>query len=180
MWHTLTKLGYLRSLMPIETNNSTAHGIITNKIIPKATKVVNMQITKIKNNSDFIGKWEKNFATYRTKHHPGQYSLQCQQKLWTKSWMCKQQAANHHVQTSELECQHPEHLQKCAEISEILTQTLGNGQMIPSRSNAQMSSYGITSKIWFDWFEQSHRMLIAILWNSQMNTDNKDKLIIIV
>ena len=42
MWHTIIAVGYLQPSTPMQTENSTAYGVVWNKIIPKATKVMDM------------------------------------------------------------------------------------------------------------------------------------------
>ncbi len=41
---TLEELGHPQPRTPIQTNNSTAHKLLTNKILPKALKAMDMQI----------------------------------------------------------------------------------------------------------------------------------------
>ena len=40
--HVLTELGHPQPPTPIQTDNSTAFGVVMNKIIPKATKAMNV------------------------------------------------------------------------------------------------------------------------------------------
>ena len=42
MQQTLHELGHLQPLMPVQTDNSMTFGMVMNKIIPKATKGMNM------------------------------------------------------------------------------------------------------------------------------------------
>ena len=42
IWNTLIEMGHPQPPTPIQTDNSTAFGIVTNKIIPKVTKAMDM------------------------------------------------------------------------------------------------------------------------------------------
>ncbi len=42
MQRTLEELGHPQPRTPIQTNNSTAHALLTNKILPKALKAMDM------------------------------------------------------------------------------------------------------------------------------------------
>jgi hypothetical protein len=62
---TLKELGYPQTRTPIQTNNSTAHALLTNKILPKALKAMDMQSTgsgamKPKDNLGITGDQEHN------------------------------------------------------------------------------------------------------------------------
>jgi hypothetical protein len=57
-------MGHPQSQTPIQTGNSTAEGIMNNKVQPKQTKAMDMLstgyvIAKLKADSEFIGGWEK-------------------------------------------------------------------------------------------------------------------------
>jgi hypothetical protein len=43
MRRTLEKLGHPQTQTPIQTNNSTTHALLTNKILPKALKAIDMR-----------------------------------------------------------------------------------------------------------------------------------------
>ncbi len=43
MQRTLKEIGHLQTCTPTQTNNLTAHAILTNKILPKALKAMNMR-----------------------------------------------------------------------------------------------------------------------------------------
>ena len=43
MQHTLEEMGHLQMRTPIQTNNLTAHTLLTNKILPKVLKTMDMQ-----------------------------------------------------------------------------------------------------------------------------------------
>jgi hypothetical protein len=42
LWQILTKMGHLQPRTPIQTNNTTAEGVINNKIQPKQTRAMDM------------------------------------------------------------------------------------------------------------------------------------------
>jgi hypothetical protein len=42
MWRTLEKMGHPQTRTPIQTDNSTAHALLTNKIMPNALKAVDI------------------------------------------------------------------------------------------------------------------------------------------
>jgi hypothetical protein len=43
MQRTLEEMGHPQTRTPIQTNNSTAHALLTNKIMPKASKTMDMR-----------------------------------------------------------------------------------------------------------------------------------------
>jgi hypothetical protein len=76
MQRTLEELGHLQPRTPIQTDNSTAHALLTNKILPKALKAMDMQFHWLRCRSKqdqhrFYWRPEtQNIADYYTKHHP--------------------------------------------------------------------------------------------------------------
>ena len=74
---TLEELGHPQPRTPIQTDNSTAHGLINNKIIAKATKSIDMNFHWLRcrdSQGQFRYYWRpgtSNLADYWTKHHPG-------------------------------------------------------------------------------------------------------------
>ena len=74
--HTLAEMGHLQPPTPIQIDNYTAYGVIMNKIIPKATKVMDMNfhwLSDCKQQHQFRFYWrpgKTNDANYWTKHHP--------------------------------------------------------------------------------------------------------------
>ena len=76
MRKTLEELGHPQPLTPIQTDNSTAYGVINNKIQPKATKAMDMRFYWLKDRESqgqFHYHWrpgKENMADYWTKHHP--------------------------------------------------------------------------------------------------------------
>jgi hypothetical protein len=79
MWWTLEELGHLQPRTPIQTNNSTAHALLTNKILPKALKAMDMQFHWLRCRAaqdQFCYYWRpgtQNLADYWTKHHPASH-----------------------------------------------------------------------------------------------------------
>ncbi len=71
----LAKMGHPQPPTPIQTNNSTAEGVVNNKIQPKRTKLMDMQFHWLRNRAtqqQFRFYWRpggKNYADYYTKHH---------------------------------------------------------------------------------------------------------------
>lgn len=73
--HTLEELGHPQGRTPIQTDNSTAYGIVNNKIQPKQTKAMDMRFYWLKDREAqnfFQFHWKpgkNNMADYWTKHH---------------------------------------------------------------------------------------------------------------
>ena len=76
MRKTLEELGHPQPPTPVQTDNSTAYGVINNKIQPKATKAMDMRFYWLKDRESreqFKYYWrpgKSNLADYFTKHHP--------------------------------------------------------------------------------------------------------------
>ena len=76
MRKTLEELGHPQPATPVQTDNSTAYGVINNKIQPKATKAMDMRFYWLKDRESvdqFRYYWKPgktNLADYWTKHHP--------------------------------------------------------------------------------------------------------------
>jgi hypothetical protein len=72
---TLEELGHPQPQTPIQTDNSTAYGVINNKIQPKATKAMDMRFYWLKDRESieqFKYHWstgKNNTADYWTKNH---------------------------------------------------------------------------------------------------------------
>ena len=67
----LHELGHPQPLMPIQTDNSTTYGVLTNKIIPKAMKAMDMHFHWLYNQEQqkqFQFYWQGGKINY-TKHH---------------------------------------------------------------------------------------------------------------
>jgi hypothetical protein len=75
MGHLLKEMDHKQPPTPIQTDNSTAHGVVTNNIQPHCTKAMNMQFHWLRCR-DFQGQFRyywrpgpNNQANYWTKHH---------------------------------------------------------------------------------------------------------------
>jgi hypothetical protein len=73
---TLIELGHPQSRTPMQTDNATAHALLTNKILPKTLKDMDMRFHWLwcrKAQGQFCYYWRpgtQNLADYFTKHHP--------------------------------------------------------------------------------------------------------------
>jgi hypothetical protein len=76
MGQMLTELGHIQPRTPMQTNNAMAHALLTNKLLPKALKAMDMRFHWLRccNAQDqFHYYWRssiQNLADYFTKHHP--------------------------------------------------------------------------------------------------------------
>jgi hypothetical protein len=76
MRQTLNELGHPQPRTPIQTDNATAHALLTNKILPKALKAMDMRFHWLQcrdAQGQFHYYWRpgtQNLADYFTKHHP--------------------------------------------------------------------------------------------------------------
>ena len=80
MRKTLEELGHKQPRTPMWTDNSTAIGVVSNKIQPKQTKAMDMRFHWLRC-KDLQGKFRyywlpgaKNWADYWTKHHSAQHN----------------------------------------------------------------------------------------------------------
>jgi hypothetical protein len=79
MRQTLVKLGHPQPLTPMQTDNSTANALLTNKIMPKALKAMDMRFHWLRCRNaqgQFRYYWRpstQNLADYFTKHHPASH-----------------------------------------------------------------------------------------------------------
>jgi hypothetical protein len=79
MRHMLEKLGYPQPPTPIQTDNKTANDLLTNKIMPKALKAVDMHfhwLQYCKAQGQLRYYWRpgtQNLVNYFTKHHPASH-----------------------------------------------------------------------------------------------------------
>ena len=73
---TLIELGHAQPRTPMQTDNATAHPLLTNKILPKALKAMDMHFHWLRcrnTQGQFRYYWRpgtQNLADYFTKHHP--------------------------------------------------------------------------------------------------------------
>ena len=76
MRQTLIELGHPQPRTPMQTDNATAHALLTNKNLPKALKAMDMRFRWLKcreAQGQFRYYWRpgtQNLADYFTKHHP--------------------------------------------------------------------------------------------------------------
>jgi hypothetical protein len=79
MRHTIKELGHPQPPQPMQTDNQTAHVLLTSKIVPKALKAMDMRFHWLqccKAQGQFRNYWRpgtQNLADYFTKHHPTNY-----------------------------------------------------------------------------------------------------------
>ena len=75
----LEELGHKQPPTPMQTDNSTAEGVINNKVQPKRTKAMDMRFHWLRDREcqkQFRFYWRPgtvNIADYWTKHHPGSH-----------------------------------------------------------------------------------------------------------
>ena len=79
MRKTLEEMGHPQPRTPIQTDNSTAHALLTNRILPKALKAMDMRFNWLRCR-DAQGQYRfywrpgtQNLADYWTKHHPASH-----------------------------------------------------------------------------------------------------------
>jgi len=76
MRQMLIELGHPQPRTPMQTDNATAHALLTNKILPKALKAMDMHFHWLQcqdAQGQFCYYWRpgtQNLADYFTKHHP--------------------------------------------------------------------------------------------------------------
>ncbi len=91
MRHTLEELGHPQHWTPIQTNNATAHALLTNKILPKALKAMDMQFHWLRCRSaqdQYRVYWSpgtQNLADYWMKHHPKNHHKSFQPQILTSA-----------------------------------------------------------------------------------------------
>ena len=90
MRHTLEELGHPQGRTPIQTDNSTAHGVINGKIQPKQTKAMDMRYYWLKDREAqnfFQFHWKpgkNNLADYWTKHHAAIHHANIRKQILSK------------------------------------------------------------------------------------------------
>ena len=84
---TLEELGYQQPPTPVQTDNSTAHGVINGKIQPKQTNAMDMRFYWLRDREAqkiFQFHWKPgkhNLADYWTKHHAAIHHEQIRQQI---------------------------------------------------------------------------------------------------
>ena len=86
----LTEMGHPQPKTPIQTDNTTAEGVINNKIQPKRTKAMDMRFHWLRDREaqdQFKIYWRPggtNLADYFTKHHPPAHHVNVRAEFLTK------------------------------------------------------------------------------------------------
>jgi ABC-type sulfate transport system substrate-binding protein len=86
----LTEMGHPQPRTPIQTDNSTAEGVINNKIQPKRTKAMDMRFhwLRCREAQEQIRVYwrpgKTNLADYFTKHHPPMHHVNVRSEFLTK------------------------------------------------------------------------------------------------
>ena len=89
MRQTLEELGHPQPLTPMQTDNATAQALLTNKIMPKALKAMDMRFHWLRcrnTQGQFRYYWRpgtQNLADYFTKHHPASHHMQVRPTVLT-------------------------------------------------------------------------------------------------
>ena len=85
----LKEMGHRQPATPLQTDNTTAEGVINNKIQPRRTKAIDMRFHWLRDRKtllQFCIYWRSgkfNLADYFTKHHPVSHHRSVQGKLLT-------------------------------------------------------------------------------------------------
>ena len=88
---TLEELSHLQPKTPMQTDNSTANGMLNNTITPKSTKSIDMQLQWMRcrdAQGQFRFYWRpgtQNWGDYWTKHHPEIYHRVFRKNILTSS-----------------------------------------------------------------------------------------------
>ena len=180
--HTLVETGHHQTPTQVQTNNLTAYGVVTNKIIPRATEVMDMHFHWLHDQEQqqhFHFYWwpgKTNFTDYETKHHPAihhklvtvffntsrknkrpkQHQQKCE-RWWKMALM-------HHQNKSVSNCK------GVLKSPNSLTPALGNEQMVHKKGNIQMLSHGRTSKLW------NHHITKSLVVNFEPATNKNDNI----
>ena len=92
---TLEEMGHPQPKTPMQTDNSTAMGVVANKIQPKRTKAMDMRFHWLRcrnSQGQFRYYWmpgAKNWADYWTKHHSAQHHRDMRPEFLTNSQVVK-------------------------------------------------------------------------------------------
>jgi hypothetical protein len=84
---TLEELGHPQTQTPMQTDNSTAHALLTNKILPKVLKAMDMRFHWLRCHNaqgQFRYYWRpgtQNLADYWMKHHPARHHTAFHQQI---------------------------------------------------------------------------------------------------
>ena len=86
---TLEELGHPQPRTPMQTDNATAHALLTNKILPKALKAMDMRFHWLRDRAaqkQYRFYWRpgtQNLADYFTKHHPASHHKSFRSQILT-------------------------------------------------------------------------------------------------
>ncbi len=89
MQRTLEEMGHPQPRTPIQTDNLTAHALLTNKILPKALKAMDMRFHWLRcrgAQDQYRFYWRpgtQNLADYWTKHHPASHHKSVRPQILT-------------------------------------------------------------------------------------------------
>ena len=93
MRHLLEEMGHKQPPTPIQTDNSTAHGVVTNNIQPRRTKAMDMRFHWLRcrdSQSQFRYYWRPgpdNLADYWTKHHCAAHHIEKRPTILTSKFI---------------------------------------------------------------------------------------------
>ena len=91
----LNKMGHEQPRTPIQTDNSTALGVVTNNIQPRRTKAIDMRFYWLQcrdAQGQFKYYWRPgptNLANYWTKHHPTSHHVKKRASILTPNYILK-------------------------------------------------------------------------------------------
>jgi hypothetical protein len=87
----LEEMGHPQPKTPIQTDNSTAHALLTNKFLPKALKAMDMRFHWLRcraGQDQYRYYWQpgtQNLADYWTKHHPASHHKSFRPQILTST-----------------------------------------------------------------------------------------------
>ena len=93
MRHLLEEMGHKQPPTPIQTDNSTAHGVVTNNIQPRRTKAMDMRFHWLRcrdSQGQFRYYWRpgpNNLADYWTKHHCAAHHIEKRPTILTSQFI---------------------------------------------------------------------------------------------
>jgi hypothetical protein len=93
MRHLLEEMGHKQPPTPIQTDNSTAHGVVTNNIQPRRTKAMDMRFHWLRcrdSQGQFRYYWRPgpdNLADYWTKHHCAAHHIEKRPTILTSQFI---------------------------------------------------------------------------------------------
>jgi hypothetical protein len=103
----LEELGHKQPATPLQTDNSTAEGVINSKVQPKCTKAMNMHFHWLRDREcqeQFHIDWHPgklNYADYWTKLHPAAHHQNIRRKFITPQLVVEMLRLSHHTKRAE-------------------------------------------------------------------------------